>query len=538
MAILVLLMLVVSATSLAQGENLNSPPQDIDPNPVILSRTVTPEGVNTTVEIPVQKDTYITSNLPDTNWCTSNWLRLGYNQELPTRYGAERVFMRFDLSSIPPGAAINSASFYIYMHTATPAGDSAMRVESRHLLNDWDDCQITWANHQPDWGAVFGSSWVGSTLGWLYADATDLVKDWVYGTHPNYGAMLMGDETVRERQRIFYSREDAGGRYPRLIVDYTEYVDTEPPVVTVHSLPAWSPSSFTVTWSGYDPGGSGIDYYDVQYRVSGGGWIDWLNHTQMTSASFAGGFNGTTYEFRARGVDKAGNVQAWSPTPQAWTRVDSVAPSASANSLPPTTLSSSFIVSWTGSDNSGGSGIQSFDVQYQENGGAWENWLIGTTSLSAQATGAEHGVTYGFRVRATDVAGNVQPWSPTAQTETEVYLKGPLAWIEPFFTVVNDDQFLVRWNGEPAPSTSIVSYDIRYNFRKGSWSTWLGNTSLTEETFTDLRTQDGVYCFEARATDSLGRTGDWLGQQCVAVDRYPPFLEPRQFMPIVFKDSQ
>ncbi len=537
-ALLLLPLLVATTTGLAQGqvpgprENPNSPPQNIDPTPRILRRTVTPDAVHATVEIPVSRDTYISSNKPYQNFCNTNWLRVGYNQDSPN-YGAVRMFLYFDLSSIPSDAAINHASFRIYMHSATPTGDSDMRLEARHLAASWDQCLVTWSSHQPQWGPVFGEAWLDSTPGWKEGDVTELVQDWVYGTHANNGMMIMGDETVRERQRMFYSSREAG-MYPRLIVDYSVYVDTEPPVVSVNPLPQWSMSRFNVSWGGYDPGGSGIDYYDVEYSVAGGNWIRWLYHTRQTSADFAGGANGTTYLFRARGVDKAGNVQPWSSTAQASTTVDSIPPTATVNPLPAVTLTPLFLLTWSGSDNTGGSGIVSYDIQYQENGGPWQNGIMGTTDTSIEVTGAQNGSTYGFRVRATDAAGNVQPWDPAPQAVTTVNTESPTAAIDPFpYPSTRDDQFPVSWSGDAGAGLTVVSYDVRYRIGLGSWVSWLTGTSLTSQTFTDLGA-DGRYCFEVRATDSASRTGDYMGQQCIIVDREPPFLEPRAFLPIAF----
>lgn len=536
-ASLIMLLLVAAVPSLAQDEDLKSRTIEIDQTPMILSQTASPDAVHTVIEIPIAKDTYVTSNQPGRNWCGSNWLRLGYNKTSGEDYGAERIFLRFNLSSIPAEAAINRATFRIYMHTATPSGDSDMRIESRHLASGWDQCQVTWNSHQPHWGPVFGSSWLGTTTGWLEADATQLVKDWVYGTHANYGAMLMGDETVRERQRMFFSSRDTGGRYPRLIVDYTLHVDNDPPQVSVEPLPQWSPHRFFVTWSGWDPGGSGIDYYDVQYRRAGEAWIQWLFGTELTTAEFVGGANGTSYEYRARGVDNAGNVQPWSPTAQASTTVDSIVPNATVNPLPPVIYATAATVSWSASDV-GGSGIKNYDVEYQEDGGAWQPWLMGTSNTSAYATGGRNGVTYGFRARATDNAGNVQPWSATAQTSTTVDVQEPEANVVPFKPpITGDDDFVVYWVGASSPTTSIVNYDVRYRYEEGSWTLWQSSTQLTEALFTDLRSQDGAYCFEVRATDSAGRTGGYGGKSCLLVDRNPPHIVPRLWLPLVSKDT-
>ena len=448
-----------------------------------------------------------------------------------------RIFLKFNLSTIPPGAAINNAWFKIYQLSATPPGDADMRVESRHLLSDWNQCALTWNSHQPQWGPVFGSNWVPTTTGWLEADATRLVRDWVYGTHPNHGAMLMGDETVRERQRIFYSSRDTEGRYPRLYIDFTEHTDNEPPEVSIEPLPQWSSHRFVVSWSGDDPGGSGIAYYDVQYRVPGEGWIQWRYGTGDTSAEFVGGANGTVYEFRARGVDNAGNVQPWSPSAQAWTTVDSVPPTVTINPLPAISFSPSGTISRSGSDNPGGSGIANYDVEYQIDGGSWIDWLVGTTDTSEWVTGGQNGVTYGFRARATDNVGNVQPWSPVAQATTKVDTQEPVARILPFpSAITSGDQFLVRWTGETSPNTPLIGYDVRYSFNDGPWTAWQAQTLLTQDLFTHLETRDGVYCFQAQADDAAGRTSGYIGQQCIAVDRQPPFIEPRLWLPVAARN--
>ncbi len=46
---------------------------------VILEETVLPNAVNTVVQIPVQQDTYITSNKPNQNYGSAPDLRLGYS---------------------------------------------------------------------------------------------------------------------------------------------------------------------------------------------------------------------------------------------------------------------------------------------------------------------------------------------------------------------------------------------------------------------------------------------------------------------------
>ncbi len=96
--------------------------------------------------------------------------------------------------------------------------------------------------------------------------------------------------------------------------DAVTTVEALPPVAKVTPLPQYSyvPSrDLAVSWSGSDPGGSGILSYDVQYRLlPAGAWTDWLMGTQETSHNFVSA-SGKSLAFRVRARDSAGNLEAW-----------------------------------------------------------------------------------------------------------------------------------------------------------------------------------------------------------------------------------
>jgi hypothetical protein len=71
-----------------------------------------------------------------------------------------------------------------------------------------------------------------------------------------------------------------------------------------------------------------------------------------------------------------------------------------------------FVVAWQGESN-GGSPIAHYDVDYRPDAGNWVSWLSSTPAAAAAFTppaGNGHSPVYWFRVRATDVAGNEQPF--------------------------------------------------------------------------------------------------------------------------------
>jgi hypothetical protein len=502
--------------------------------PKILSETRSGDTLNTVIQIPAGADTFVTSGLADTNWSNDPTLRLGYNQS--GGYGAQRIYLFFDVGAfIPANAQINSAILEGYQFAFAPGGDVPMPTELRHLNSTWDSAQLTWNNHQPDWGGVAGEGNIPPIVGYVQGNITDLVRQWVNGTRTNYGVILIGDERPQDRERIFHSLNANNGLFPRLTIDFNQNVDNTPPVATVQALPQHSPAQFQVSWTGTDAGGSGIASYDVRYRVQGGPWIDWKFQTTGTSDTFNGGLNGMRYDFVARARDNAGNLQAWSNVPQAMTTVDSAPPNATVNPLPSFTFTTSFVVTWTGTDNL--SGIVHYDVQYSANNGPWITWLSQTTTTSAQFAGQD-GSTYAFRARATDGVGNVQAFPGVGQTATTISINPPRASITPFSPkITNQSTFTVRWTGQASPGASIVGYDVEYQRNNGQWQPWLNNVNITSSSFAATG-GDALYEFRVRARDNLGRTGNfvgpWPGNQII-VDQNPPFIVPQLTLPAVFR---
>jgi hypothetical protein len=201
--------------------------------------------------------------------------------------------------------------------------------------------------------------------------------------------------------------------------------DKTPPTSNVAALPATeTTATFTISWSGVDnAGGSGIANYDIYYNDNHGATKLLLDHTTLTSFQFQG-VNGHRYAFFSRARDNAGNLENAPSVADATTTVsvsnlDTTPPTSSVHALPANETTTSFQVSWSGTDNAGGSGLANYDIYYNDNGGAVKLLLGATTATSFQFNGV-NGHRYAFYSRARDNAGNVEAAPSVADAVTTI----------------------------------------------------------------------------------------------------------------------
>ena len=130
----------------------------------------------------------------------------------------------------------------------------------------------------------------------------------------------------------------------------------------------------------------------------------------------------------------------------------------SVNPLPATTTSTSFTVSWSGSDGAG-SGIASYDVYVSQDGAPFTPFQTNTTATSASFTGA-FGNTYAFFSVATSNVSLVQATPAGAQATT--YLAGPpTSAVSPLPARTSSASFTINWSGSPGPAPTSTTRPSR-----------------------------------------------------------------------------
>lgn len=102
-------------------------------------------------------------------------------------------------------------------------------------------------------------------------------------------------------------------------------IDRTPPNTSMHTLPAAQDSTaFRIAWNASDAG-SGLSHFDIQWREVGAStWKDYaLGVDGNRRSTWVVGQAGKSYEFRMRGVDPSGNVEAYPAAQETATRIRS-----------------------------------------------------------------------------------------------------------------------------------------------------------------------------------------------------------------------
>ena len=133
--------------------------------------------------------------------------------------GNRRVYLRFDLSTIPVNSTIQSATLSVCAQ-ATPK--STRTYEIHRATEDWNETSVTW-NSQP--AAVPAASAVSSipaSSGCMAWSVETDVQSWTDGSAGNYGWRINDsvENATKSLQTKFKTLEDASG--PTLSIIYSE----------------------------------------------------------------------------------------------------------------------------------------------------------------------------------------------------------------------------------------------------------------------------------------------------------------------------
>jgi fibronectin type 3 domain-containing protein len=218
----------------------------------------------------------------------------------------------------------------------------------------------------------------------------------------------------------------AGNLSPYSSVVSATTPDTQPPTApTSLSATAVSGSQINLSWTA-STDNVGVTGYLVERQNPGSTSFVQVGTPTGTSYNDTGLANASTYSYRVRATDAAGNLSAYSSVASATTQAPDTQPPTAPGNLAATTVSGSQInLSWTAStDNVGVTGY----LVERQNPGSTSFVQVGTpTGTSYNDTGLTPSSSYSYRVRATDAAGNLSPYSAVASATTQAANPGLVA---------------------------------------------------------------------------------------------------------------
>jgi chitodextrinase len=193
--------------------------------------------------------------------------------------------------------------------------------------------------------------------------------------------------------------------------------DTIPPTAPTGLVAtAVSPTQINLSWTA-STDNVGVTGYRVE-RCQGASCSNFAQIATTTTATFSDtGLTGSTsYSYRVRATDAAGNLSTYSTSSTSATPAPTLTAPAS---LTATAFSSTQInLSWSASTETGGT-ISNYLVERCQGIGCSGFAQIATpATTTVNDTGLTASTSYSYRVRATDAVGNLSPYSSAATTST------------------------------------------------------------------------------------------------------------------------
>ena len=190
-----------------------------------------------TVTLEPEADTQLASDFPSTNYGSMTTMRVQPSSFPPLR----DILLRFPLSSIPPGSAINNSVFRITSRTGFAWGGDGTQYLSLVANDVWAENTITWN----DQATVPGSTALGSWWTWYGFPAFGMIDDRTFevGVTSQTAAEYAGNQLFSMRVNSsgygveYYTKEHGvAAQRPQLVVTYTP-----PPPVLATLVPASMP---------------------------------------------------------------------------------------------------------------------------------------------------------------------------------------------------------------------------------------------------------------------------------------------------------
>lgn len=244
-------------------------------------------------------DTYIVSGVAGENYGKETRLRLFMNFS-----NNSRILVRFDLSSLPRNAIIESAVLSFGLVEAT--GTSSVAPIVYRLTASWNENAVTW-DTLPASAEEVTSNIITNYPERKTFDLTDAARHWADGTWQNHGVVIVGREGVASNlnyERRFSSVE--GSEAPLLTITYSLPTDSSPPVISNISAETATGGQVIITWRTTEPATARVEYGPTAAYGNAKDDIGYALEQRMTLENLSNG----AYHYRVISADTVGNSAA------------------------------------------------------------------------------------------------------------------------------------------------------------------------------------------------------------------------------------
>lgn len=311
--------------------------------------------------------------------------------------------------------------------------------------------------------------------------------------------------TVATAYRYRIRATDAAGNFSSYstIKSVTTLDDQVPTAPLSLTATVNSPIKITLTWT------AATDNVKVTgYRLESCAGVGCSNFVQIatTTTGLTYGNTGltpvTTYQYRVRAIDAAGNLSAYSSVVSATTLADTTKPTA-PTALTATPISSAQIdLSWTASTDA--VGVTGYRIE-RCTGTTCTNYVqIATTTTTAYSNTVLAPLTaYRYRVRANDASGNLSSYSSAVVGTTPTFSDTQAPSVPASLTAaaVSGTQINLSW-GTSIDNVGVTGYQLE-RCQGAGCATFTQIASLTATTYTDSGLSPATtYSYRVRATDA------------------------------------
>ena len=257
-----------------------------------------------------------------------------------------------------------------------------------------------------------------------------------------------------------------------------------------------------------EPGGSITQYLIERCQGASCSTFAQVGTSPTTTYADSGLSAATSYSYRVRAKDAAGNIGAYTNIA---TAVTAAAVPGAPSGLVATAVSSTQVnLSWTVATEPGGSIVQ-YLIERCQGAGCSTFTQIGTATGSTYADAGLTGSTnYSYRARAKDAAGNTGPYSNVASAVTSAPAIGAPTGLTA--TRVANTQIKLNWSAAVESGGTIKQYLIeRCNGTRCSNFVQIGTAVGTSYVDSSLPrySYPTSYSYRIRVSDAAGNTGPY-----------------------------